>query len=343
MRPLTTIVAISDDLYQAWMIHLFLESLQEHNFQSETHILIFKPIDRPEWSNHFDKIEQLYPTVKFFRYEDDGSVYPLLSRYHTIHRAYSLKRHWQQFPELEKHAILYLDSDVILTQPLDLTPYLEDDINYGANIASYNNQRYFDQKEERVRSDRLAEYKKEDPLQKIWESFGINREILKEHNDNCAGVHYLLKDVTEDLWDQVLNRSVPLIQEFERLNKRYIVGNTSMERKNNGWQSFCADIFVVLWHLYSKGKVTKHLTDLDFTWATDPIENVPLLKFFHLAGAAPNQGIFYKGKYANNQLTPFEDIAYIQSLLNSEVSRKSASHIYVEYINKVYNKYYKNK
>jgi hypothetical protein len=341
MRPLTTIVAISDDRCMSYQIHLFLESLQEQGFKSDVHILIFRPADRPEWSNHFDKVEGLYPKVKFFRYSDDGSIINSLHIYHTLHRLYSLKEHFKAYPELEKHAILYLDSDVILTQPLDLEPYLEDEICYGANIASYNNLDYFDGKISRVRPEKLEEYKREDPLQKLWLSLGVDRELLRKYNDDTAGVHYLLKNIDYTFWEEVLNNCIPVILQFNHLNQKYIEGSTTQQRANNGWQAFCADIFVTLWSLWKQGKVTKHLLDLDFTWATDPIENVPLLKWFHCAGAPPNGGIFYKGKYSNNQITPFEDTAYIQGLLNSEISKKSASHVYVEAIENLTNKYYK--
>lgn len=345
---LTTIVAVSDDRYMQWQIQLLLESFKEHNFNGDIRILLFKPLDRREWNKDWGKIEDRYPNIKFFRYEDDGSVHPLLRSYHTIHRAYSLKKHWEQFPELKDNAILYLDSDVLLTKELNLEPYLQDNINYGADIRSYNNQAYFDGKEGRVRPEKMEEYLREDPLEQMWKEHGVSRELLKEYNDDCAGVHYLLKNITVDIWDEVLTKSVPLIQRLEKLNQYFIEGDTPLDRKNNGWQSFCADIYILLWALYKRGGKTKILDCLNFTWSTDTYSKVNDTHWMHNCSISSEDQFegglgkaFYKGKraYVNNLVTPFDESeqSYIDSILNNEISKKYANYYYAEKIKQLYN------
>lgn len=345
---LTTIIAVSDDLRMVWEVNLLLESLEEQNFKYPVHILIFKPHDRKDWIKDWDKIEELYPEVKFFRYADDGSIRNLLSTYHTIHRLFSLKEHFKAFPELEKHAILYLDSDILLTKPLDLDKYLEDDICYGADIRSYNNQEYFDGKISRVRTEKLEKYKKEDPLNQLWKSLGVDRELLKKYNDHTAGVHYLLKNVNAQFWEDILYQCIPTILQLEYLNQEYIEGQPGIERKNNGWQAFCADIYLTLWSLWKRGTDTKILPELNFTWSTDLKEKIKDTWWLHNAGVSDEDSLggktFFKGRryYVNNQRTPFdkEEESYLESILNDPITEQFANHYYTEHIQKVKNKYY---
>lgn len=346
---LTTIIAVSDDLQCTWQIRLFLESLKEHRFKYPVHILIFKPLDRKEWIKDWEPIEKEYQNIEFFRYEDDGSVLPILRNYHTIHRAFSLREHLKDHPELEKHALLYLDMDVVLTKELDLDDLLEDDISYGADINSYNNWTYFRGKESRVRPEKLEQYKTEDPLKQIWNKVGIDEELIKENDNNCAGVHYLIKGTTPEFWDGILNNCIPLIKDFERYNQLFIEGKTAIERKNNGWQSFCLDIWLTLWQTWKEGRKTKIDNRFNFTWSTDHYNKISETYWVHNAGiGSENQfegGIgksFFKGKnsYINNQVTPLsmEEQPYIDSILENEISKKYANYYYTEKIKQLYNK-----
>lgn len=343
MRSVTAIVAVSDDLYQTWQVDLLLASLKENSFEGRVHILIFKPSDRKYWSSHWVGLIAKYEQVSFYFYEDDGSVYPQLKNYTTIHRLFSLREHFKKLPQLKDHAILYLDSDVLLTKKLDLEPLLQDNICYGADIRSYNSYDYFKNKVDKVRPERLEKYLIENPLSKIWKHLGVSEEIVKANNENTAGVHYLLKGIDADFWDEILQNCVPLIKQLEYLNNHYMVGNTKQERSNNGFQSFCADIYLTLWGLWKRGIETKIAPQLNFTWATDSIESLQNTNFYHNAGITPNlffEGVgpsFYKGKYANNDKTPFDDAEgeYLKIIHENSTSKKYANWHYVDYILKL--------
>lgn len=340
---LTTIVAVSDDKLMTWQVQLLLESFREHEFKGDIRILIFKPKGR-EWIKDWEEVEERYLEIKFFRYEDDGSVNPLLRTYHTIHRAYSMLKHWEQFPELESHAIMYLDSDILLNKKLDLEDLLQDDINYGADIKSYNGWDYFEGKQSRVRPEKLDDYLSKKPVEALLQQFNIDVGSIKAQKDNCAGVHYLLKNVKREMWEKILYDSVPLIKGFEYINQKYMEGNTPQERRNNGFQSFCMDIWRLLWYTYNMGGKTIPDKRLNFSWSTDSkerdeywIHNCSITSENHLGNT------FYKGaeRYINNIVTPFDESEqpYIDSILNCPTNQNYINNIYTEKIKNFYNKY----
>lgn len=321
---LTTIVAVSEDLHSLWQVQLLMESFKEFNFKYPVHILVFKPKTRP-WSVDWGDLP-------VFKYEDSGEVAPLLKTYHTIHRAYSIREHLKANPELENRALLYLDMDILLTKELNLDHLLQDNISYGADIRSYNNWEYFTNKVSRVKPERMEQYLKENPLGQMWERFGISEETIKANNDNTAGVHYLLKGTNVEFWNEVLHSCVPMIKELEYLNQKYIQGSTSLEKRNNGWQSFCSDIFITLYALWKRGLETRMAPELNFTWATDSIEKIKDTPWYHNAAITSEShfgGVcFYKGRYVNNDKTPFQDKEYIKSILQDPITKNFANYYY---------------
>ena len=59
-------------------------------------------------------------------------------------------------------------------------------------------------------------------------------------------------------------------------------------------------MWAILWTAWKRGKQTIVANELDFTWATDPIEKWYLNSIFHNAGVVNNSsGMFYKGDYIN--------------------------------------------
>ena len=342
---LTTIIAVSNVKNQLWMLELLFESFREYNYKYPIHLLIYKTTEKEEWLHEWKDLNELYPEVQFFYYSDNGSLIGLLRSYHNLHRFYSLREHFKQNPNLE--AILYFDSDIILTKELNVDDILENDINYGADINSYNNWEYFVSKRNRVRSERIQEWDIAKPLNQIWSEFNLEEETIKSFNENTAGVPFLLKGLNWQFWDRCLENTVPLKKKFDALNQWFIEGNTQQERADNGYQSFCSDMWIILWLLWSDNKKTKIDHRLNFAWATSNIENVEVTSHIHMAGI-PNQeykfegkGVaFFKGKYSKGNISPFDNSEeeYLNSIHTNEITKKYANWYYTDYILKVKNK-----
>lgn len=274
MRELKIISCVENKIRFCWEVDSFLATCKEYN----TQILIYhnSPI-LPEWHD----VELKYPNVKFFFYRDTDGITSVSKNinYIPLLRPYILKKHWEKFPELEKDAIFYCDSDILFLKPLDFSPFLQDDINYLSNTESYLNSVYFDSKEKDVLPNKLADYKKIDVLDSAAKICGINREICEKNNSNTGGAQYLLKNITADFWNDVLENSCSI-----RIYLSLVINKEFFEGEEMGIQGWCADMFAVLWNLWKRNQETRCPKELDFCWATDEIKETDTYYLMHNAG-----------------------------------------------------------
>jgi hypothetical protein len=93
------------------------------------------------------------------------------------------------------------------------------------------------------------------------------------------------------------------------------------ESEDKGFQVWCADMWSVLYNLWKRDYKTECPPEMDFCWATDPIEKWDRVQIYHDAGASTRpikEGhmLFHKrdSDYINNQATPFEkDLSFVSS------------------------------
>ena len=69
-------------------------------------------------------------------------------------------------------------------------------------------------------------------------------------------------------------------------------------------QKWTADMWAVLWNYWKIGGVTKIHKELDFSWATDTMDQYNSRNIFHLAGVSgeTSKDRFYKGLYTNKNV-----------------------------------------
>lgn len=109
------------------------------------------------------------------------------------------------------------------------------------------------------------------------------------------------------------------------------VNRRFFENENKGFQSWCADMWSILFTLWKREQKTFCPWQMDFCWATDPIGKWDQVQIYHDAGATSrnvnNAILFHKreAKYINNLGTPFEDDL-------SDVSKDYCSSNYVKEI-----------
>lgn len=339
MKNLTAVIAVSNVKSQIYQLEMLFESMRDYNFKYPVHLLVYKVTEQEPWMKEWDELNALYPEIQIFKYSDNDSLKGLLAAYHNLHRFFSLREHFKQH---NLDAILYLDSDIIFTKELNIDDLIQDDINYGADINSYNNWTYFTSKRSMVRENRLEEWDTSKPLNKFWKSFDLEEETVKKFDNNTAGVPFLLKNVDWQFFDECLNRTVPLKKTLDSMNHWYMKGQTPQERSNNGFQSFCADMIVIWYLLWNRGRETKVDNRLNFTWATADISEVEKNGSIHNAGITPEMQsyAFYKGRYISGIVSPFDEIEepYLEALHNSALAQRYASWYYLDYLIKVRNK-----
>jgi hypothetical protein len=244
-------------------------------------------------------------------------------------------KYFRENPSATADAIFYCDCDIQFTEKFDISKFLDDDVCYLSDTNSYINASYFDSKIKDVLPEKLEEYKKMDVLAQIASIIGISREIAEKNNDHSGGAQYLLKNVDGYFWNKVLNDCIVIRSYLMKVNKEFFAS------EDKGFQSWCADMWAVLWNLWLRNQETKVVPELDFAWAPDPIKKLETCSIYHNAGISSDYQdgvpVFYKGKY-HQGANPFKD-SHMEFVYNNEKSKEKCSHFYVSKLIDLKNKY----
>ena len=334
-KELKFVTAQPDDTYYTWQVHLWIESLKKLGHSDKAIVLIYIP-DFRERNDKWDKIVELYPETEFVFYKDVDKVSQLLRIYIPIIRPYVLMRYFKEHPEMKDNAVFYCDSDIVFTEGFNVDKYIDDDISYLSDTNSYINASYFDSKERDVLPEKLEAYKQIDVLQELATINGISREIAEANNLNSGGAQYLLKNVDGDFWNDVMSSCLTIRTRLQNVNKEYFASESA------GFQSWCADMWAVLWNVWKRGGQTINAPEMEFAWSSDGIQKLERTTILHNAGITdPQMGgaypAFYKGSYHTGK-DPFED-PHLQDVLNNETSQKHCTHYYLQQLLELKEKY----
>jgi hypothetical protein len=334
MKELKFITICPDDTYYTWQVHLWLESLKNINQSDKAIILLFVPQNR-EQNSKWDKIMEIYPEAEFNFYKDDGTVGPLLSTYIPILRPWTACKYFTDNPSMKDKAIFYCDSDILFMPDFNIDKFIDDDINYLSNTNSYINASYFDSKHHQVLPEKKEEYAKRDILSELCEKIGITRQIAESNNDHSGGAQYLLKNIDADYWLKVMVDTLVIRTHLQGINREFFAN------ENEGFQSWCADMWGVLWGLWCRDQKTLVIPELNFAWSSDPIERLKDNTILHNAGIVSETGnghlSFYKGKYINNT-DPTKD-PILDTILKDEGSMKMCTGFYAAKLKELSLKY----
>ena len=285
MKKLRYICVQPKTLYYAWQVEVMINNFISNGINpNDIDILVaYNPNDSTSSEENvsiWNKLVNGYKNVNFYFYED--------LRERPIHyissiRPNILKQHFKKYPELSNEVFFYHDCDICFTKPVDFSHLLEDDIWYVSDTNSYINYDYIESKG----------YGIYDIMCNI---VGIDRNIPIQNNNDSGGAQYILKNITYEYWNKVENDAESLYTEVKQLNML-------LKKKNSNYhelQIWCADMWSVLWNGWVFTNEIKIIKDLDFCWATDPIQRWNEAPMFHNAGVVSSgNGFFYKAAYRN--------------------------------------------
>lgn len=336
MKDLKFLTICPDDTYYTWQVHSWIESLKKLGYSDKVIVLIYIPSFR-EKNEKWKQVIDLYPEAEFVFYKDDKKdITDKLNIYIPILRPYCAAKYFKEHPEMKEKAIFYCDSDVLFTNKLDIEKFVNDDVNYLSDTNSYINASYFDSKERDVLPSKLEEYKTFDILAQATSLIGINREICERNNLHSGGAQYLLKNIDEEFWEKVIKDCLMIRVYLMGINKQFF------ESEVKGYQSWCADMWAVLWNLWLREQETQVVDEMNFTWATDPITKLNTTAIFHNAGIVGDTQngypAFYKGKYVKGT-DPFKDTEHIDNMLNNPETRKHCTFFYLTQLLELKQKY----
>jgi len=334
MKELKFICAQPDDTYYTWQVHMWLESLNKIGHIDKAIVLIYTPKGRTV-NKKWDEVTKLYPEAEFNFYKDEkGSLSDVLGIYIPVLRPYVLWRYFKERPEMRNNAMFYCDSDILFMDEFKLDDFLEDDVCYVSNTNSYINSEYFDSKIKDVLPEKLEEYKNRDVLAEITSIIGISREVAEKNAKHSGGAQYLLKNVDSTFWSKVMNDCILIRTYLQKVNRDFF------ENESKGFQSWCADMWAVLWNLWLREQETKVVPELDFAWASDPIAKLKTTPILHNAGIVSKimgHPCFYKGGYHSGG-DPTQD-PHLDVVLNNETSKKYCTWYYANQLKELSNKY----
>ncbi len=332
-RDLIFIQSIPCDTYYLWQTHMWLESLKEIGKSDKAISLVYTPKDRtrnPKW----DKLVEFYPEATFFFLTDEDNIARFIPIYIPIIRPYMLMKYFKLHPELKDKAVFYCDADILFTKSFNIDHLLDDEICYVSDTNSYINASYFDSKIKDVKPDKLEEYKTRDVLGEAIGNVGSDRTTAEKYNLHSGGAQYLLKNIDEDFWNKCIGSTLGTRMYLQQVNASFF------ESENKGFQSWCADMWAVLWNIWIRGMETRVVPEMDFSWSTDGIDKLSK-PIFHNAGAtglkAGEIPIFYKSQY-HTGINPFFDPS-LEVLYTDEKTKTLCNWYYVSKMIELKNKY----
>jgi len=273
-------------LYYAWQVEVMINNFIKHGINpNNIDILIaWNSNDKtsdPDNVEAWNKLASHYNSVRFFFYQDTRKK-PI--HYISSVRPNVLKQHFKAYPELKNEAIFYHDCDIVFTKKPDFNKFLHDNIWYLSDTNSYINSDY-------IKS------KGHDVYNKMCEIVEIDKLIPKLMNSNSGGAQYLMKNVDDLYWEKVEEDSEQLFYQITELNKEKKANDPSYHEL----QIWCADMWAVLWNGWLRGNETKVVPELDFSWATDAVDQWDKTAIYHNAGVTCSCGRqFYKAQYMDS-------------------------------------------
>jgi len=336
MKNLKFFTCCPDDTYYTWQVHLWLESLKKLNKSKDAVVLIYIPLQRTK-NIKWDKIIELYPetTFKFYYDENDDISTSLIPIYIPILRPWLMIRWFRDNPSSNKDAIFYCDSDILFTKDFNVEKFKDDDTCYLSNTNSYISVNYFDSKIKDVLPGKKEEYANLDIFSMLGSLIGITREqgeLFKEHS---GGAQYLLKNLDASFWIKVKKDCIIIRTYLQKINSEFFIDEST------GFQSWCADMWAILWNLWSREQKAKIISEMDFAWSTDPIEKLEKTTILHNAGiTSTHMGTtpyFYKGKYHVGS-DPTIDI-HLDLVLKNKFTKKKCNWYYANELKELKNKY----
>lgn len=259
--------------YFGWQIDVMLHSFITTGVKPGEIDVISSTIEGID--DYFTKLMQKYTGVNFCFYEDTRDY----KGYIPSIKQHLLAKHLRAFPELQHTELFLHDADIALTKPIDFSNLLNDNIWYLSDTISYLNHSYI-----------LS--KGRDVLDKMLEVAGISEDIVRSNNNNAGGAQYLMKNVTPELMDEVVEVSHKLWIDISELNKVKDYGD------DFPIQIWTAEMWAMLWVPWKKGIMTAVSDSLNFCWATDPKDKWHTVSIYHNAGVTEQSDImFHKGSY----------------------------------------------
>jgi hypothetical protein len=287
MKDIVFVTAQPDVPYFHWQIKLYVHNFIEKGVNPKNIHVIFAMVHGAKTpTENALKLKDFGINIHF--YEDNRDV----KTYIPSVKPYLISKWLEEYPEFGELFFLH-DADIIFRELPDFNQLLNDDICYLSDTIGYIGYNYI--------MDCCNRYEKIHPtsekgqlLQEMVDVIGVSIDCVKCNQENSGGGQYLIKNTDHNLWEKIYNDCTPLYNQMLDYQKRFPINPGEI-------QFWTAEMWSLLWNLWLNGNDTKITKELDFSWATDPIQVYEKKPILHMAGVTDNlkRIKFYKGEYIN--------------------------------------------
>ena len=271
-----------DEVYFHWQVEIYMWQFAQHGIIDKCYAVFGHKGDEPSYA--VKELKKLYKNI--ITYKDDRTDnHP----YKPMIRPYVMKKFFAQYPALGK-CVFYHDSDIFIVKLPKFELMLADNNGYASDTINYIGGNYLKDCSKRYK-DKHKDLPENDLFLKMCDLLGVVPKLIEDNEKNTGGAQYLLKNIDAAYWERVEKSTDKLFKFFKEYEKKYPV--------DHHVQSWATDMWTVLWEYWKMGNKTLIHPELDFSWATDPVQNYFKKNIFHLAGVNSNacSDKFFKGHY----------------------------------------------
>lgn len=303
-------------IYYLWQVQVMVFNLKSKGIRKEEiHILLATFKQQKIVFAEQRLLQYIKNNATSFFYEDTREI----KAYPSSIRPHILAKHFALYPNLERERIFYHDCDIIFRELPPLFKSAPSQVWFVSDTSHYLGSHY-------IKSQIGAEN-----FRAMCAIVGVNENDVCTQDANCGGAQYLLQNVATEFWLKVEKDSECLYTFLRQLNTEKHIDQVFSNYQYvtfDGIQSWCADMWSILWNaLYFKYKVQTH-SSLNFCWPKESIVCWQKNYILHNAGIGPKDAelYLYKGRYTN--CTPFhESFGY--------VDKNACTDIYVNAVTRV--------
>lgn len=290
---LVFVSAQPDVPYFHWQTKVYCHNFIEKGIDPKNIHVLFAMVSNNTPSEQSLELKKL--GVNVHHYEDtrkDRFYIPSL-------RPMVLSRWLKDNPELSK-CYFYHDSDIIFRVLPNFEKLLSDNIVYLSDTISYIGYNYIEECCKRYETYH-PKSKKNQLLEEMTNVIGISIDCVKDNQQNSGGAQYLMKDIGHEFWDKVFKDCIDLYNAMRRYHMNFPISPGEI-------QMWTSDMWAVLWNIWLFKKETKVTKELNFSWATDTIDQYEKKPILHMAGVTDDlkSTKFYKGEFID--VNPLEKL-----------------------------------
>lgn len=284
-----------DSDYFIWQLQVQMHNFKKFNIEKDAIILLA-----------YDPKKGINPTAQKFKKSTAAKVIFYMDQREDVDKVYvpSIRPHiLKQFAvrfdyEIRTERIFYHDCDILFKSLPDFDS-MKHDVNYLSNTISYIGAEY-------IKSKGLPTFKK------MCLIVGIDPKVVEKNEDSSGGAQYCFcptDKMGREFWEKVERDSNALYAYMKSTEKKYLKTTTTLkgiEGTDSAIQSWCADMWAVLWNVWLVGLKTEIIKGMSFSWATGEIADWDKYNIYHNAGVvAKDTHLFLKFDYV--QQHPFNE------------------------------------